>query len=331
MIFLAFKKTRNESAGRNEPPEFTCGFTNLDFQKLWTGREKVTAVERAILSALLRKTGNRRGLEVGTGNGRLSDIICSTSIEYVGTDINPAFLRNLSKLSDFRKARLLSSNLYSLPFRDNSFDTVIIIRVFNFLSNPVKALREMARVLIPGGSLIFSYSPRPSIATLTDDVKFAIRFQEKKVALKNSWKPITFSRRDIARLEPAEIPTFSFSGNYVNALLAETNLSEVTCLSSGLEDYRLTEHLPLEFFLNLAFSFRRVPWMPTRFILVSKAQGKGNLIRNFDDIFCCPRCKNPLELGDDTVSIQCNTCRFHTEGREGFSDLRYFPDTDVIT
>ncbi len=48
-------------------------------------------------------------------------------------------------------ANFLEANIYALPFSDDSFDAVFSHALFEHLQEPVKALRELWRVLKPGG------------------------------------------------------------------------------------------------------------------------------------------------------------------------------------
>jgi SAM-dependent methyltransferase len=41
-----------------------------------------------------------------------------------------------------------------LPWRDASFDVVVSCNVFHYVSSPAPALREMSRVLAPGGKIV---------------------------------------------------------------------------------------------------------------------------------------------------------------------------------
>lgn len=48
-------------------------------------------------------------------------------------------------------AEFFEGDAYSLPFPDGTFDRCRADRVFQHLSDPMRALREMQRVLVPGG------------------------------------------------------------------------------------------------------------------------------------------------------------------------------------
>lgn len=51
---------------------------------------------------------------------------------------------------------LEQSRAESLPFSDASFDVVVSTSSFHFFSDPLHALREMARVLRPNGRLVLT-------------------------------------------------------------------------------------------------------------------------------------------------------------------------------
>jgi ubiquinone/menaquinone biosynthesis C-methylase UbiE len=73
-----------------------------------------------------------------------------------GLDLSPEMLTNCQ--SNLRRwqmeADLYQGNAESLPFADSSFDVVFTCGGFNFFSDRVKAIREMIRVVKPGGHLM---------------------------------------------------------------------------------------------------------------------------------------------------------------------------------
>ena len=111
-----------------------------------------------------------RVLEVGLGTGRNLPYYDATRVqEVVGVD--PA-LRMHSLAARRAKASGLSVALMGLsaeqlPAADATFDTVVSTYTLCSIPDPVAALREMRRVLKPGGKLLFSEhgrSPDASVA-----------------------------------------------------------------------------------------------------------------------------------------------------------------------
>jgi SAM-dependent methyltransferase len=94
-----------------------------------------------------------RWIDVGCGNGAFTEVLIARSAPAAVTGIDPseyqidyARERESVKLARFRVA-----NAHSLPFADNSFDAAAMALVISFLTEPLKAAQEMARVVKPGG------------------------------------------------------------------------------------------------------------------------------------------------------------------------------------
>ena len=76
----------------------------------------------------------------------------------VGTGISSTELACNDQLSSFAQADLNAKP--TLPFADGSFDVVTCVVSFDYLTKPRDVLREVARVLRPGGKLLLSQSNR---------------------------------------------------------------------------------------------------------------------------------------------------------------------------
>jgi ubiquinone/menaquinone biosynthesis C-methylase UbiE len=107
-------------------------------------------------------------LDLGCGDGFIPLGLClgSRPSRVVGTDIVATDVDDLAALS----RRVLQAELpeqlsfetcteTTLPFEDASFDTVVSWSVFEHVSRPVEVLREVHRVLRPGGHLFLQIWP----------------------------------------------------------------------------------------------------------------------------------------------------------------------------
>jgi SAM-dependent methyltransferase len=94
-----------------------------------------------------------RWIDVGCGNGAFTEILIAKTAPGAVTGVDPsdgqlayARTRPGAKFAQFRVA-----DAQSLPFADNSFDAGSMALVITFIPDPVKAAKEMARVVKPGG------------------------------------------------------------------------------------------------------------------------------------------------------------------------------------
>jgi SAM-dependent methyltransferase len=76
----------------------------------------------------------------------------------VGLGMNAVELRENDQL-DARAVHDVNRSPH-LPFRDRSFDAVVMAVSIQYLTKPVETFREIARILRPGGPFVISYSNR---------------------------------------------------------------------------------------------------------------------------------------------------------------------------
>ncbi len=107
----------------------------------------------------LRAIPAPRILDVATGTGRLPWFVLQQPTfqgRVTGLDASANMLaRAAEKLAGFTyRANLVQATAVPLPFPDNSFHAVACLESLEFFPSDTAALREMARVLRPGGVLL---------------------------------------------------------------------------------------------------------------------------------------------------------------------------------
>lgn len=93
-------------------------------------------------------------LEVGAGTG-VNFPLYGTLARVTAIEPAPAMLAQARQRAASANAeiRLVASRGETLPFADNSFDTVVVTLVFCTVADPMQSLTEIRRVLKPGGRL----------------------------------------------------------------------------------------------------------------------------------------------------------------------------------
>lgn len=146
---------------------FTYGFSfSRSIFKLWRMRNTVYFADydlRAFRSRLLpQRMWHRKRyhlsmsmlskasptLEIGCGTGRMF----FAHPDHVGLDID---IRKVRFLSQFNYQAMLG-DARKLPFPKNSFPQIICQEVIEHVADPKKIIKEIARVLEPGGNLVLS-------------------------------------------------------------------------------------------------------------------------------------------------------------------------------
>jgi len=105
---------------------------------------------------LLAGAGGRT-IEIGAGTGVNLELYPDTVAELVLVEPGPHMARQLGEklAATGREAEIAAAPAEALPFPDDSFDTAVATLVLCTTPDPAAALAELARVLKPGGRLLF--------------------------------------------------------------------------------------------------------------------------------------------------------------------------------
>ena len=102
--------------------------------------------------------GDTAVLEVGCGAGDFALYLSSQARAVTAVDFSPAAIGIAQEKGTARKANVdfQVADAQALPFTDAVFDVVFSCECLEHLPNPQQGLREMCRVLKPGGQLLLT-------------------------------------------------------------------------------------------------------------------------------------------------------------------------------
>jgi ubiquinone/menaquinone biosynthesis C-methylase UbiE len=122
---------------------------------LVTGHE--TLAGRLIRPEAFDVRGCKSILDAGCGNGRYTRFLlreADPDAFITSFDLSQHMLRRARRRLKSRRVGFLAAELTRLPYRDACFDAIICGWVLEHLPDPRPGLKELARVLQPGGKLL---------------------------------------------------------------------------------------------------------------------------------------------------------------------------------
>ncbi|MCP4307728.1 MAG: methyltransferase domain-containing protein, partial [bacterium] len=119
----------------------------------YAGGEAQAAFEAAVMSSL---SAGMRILDAGSGTGRLARHIVASGPEQLELTLVDRCRSMLSQSADL-PVRLVEGCLMALPFENEMFDLVSAAWSVESTPNPARVVRELLRVLRPGGQLVLVF------------------------------------------------------------------------------------------------------------------------------------------------------------------------------
>ena len=173
-------------------------------------RDLVTEVAEAAVEAAQPAAGDDI-LDVATGSGNAAIPAARRGANVTGLDLAPTLL-------EVARERAASENLdidwiegdaEALPFADASFDTVVSTLVLCGVDDQPRVVRELRRVLRPGGRLIFMVHVRsddPRVAKMQDRMNSVNRFLVCCDCNRPTLDTIRSTGFEVTELEQTELP-----------------------------------------------------------------------------------------------------------------------------
>lgn len=110
-----------------------------------------------------------RVLEIGFGNGAfINEVVELTEYgNYTGIDISDTMLKTAKKrnrsLINTGRIKLVKAHAGQLPFADQSFEKVFTVNTIYFWENPKQVMKEIKRVLNPGGVFVLALGTKEAM------------------------------------------------------------------------------------------------------------------------------------------------------------------------
>ena len=170
-------------------------------------RAREISIERGkfVLSIIskVRNCQNLKILDIGSGKGGTSEVLSNDNI-LISFDMNK--IRLLRQQNSFSNFNLLCGSSSSLPFKNNSFDLIILQDVLEHLDNREELINSIYNLLNDNGMIYLSTPNKFSVINIIADPHWGVplvsilkRDSVKKYFLKY-FRKSEMNRNDIAEL-----------------------------------------------------------------------------------------------------------------------------------
>lgn len=155
----------------------------------WDAIRSLHVAESEVEAAIVRAFGDEpvgRLVDIGTGTGRMIELLGPLATSVVGVDRSPEMLRLArSKLAADGEGRadLRQGDMYALPLPGGSADGVVLHQVLHYAQQPAAAVAEAARLLAPGGRLlIIDFAPHDMEELRSQNAHARLGFGDEQLA-----------------------------------------------------------------------------------------------------------------------------------------------------
>ena len=282
----------------------------------WEGqnREYEDRVERFAMQNLLPAQGERI-IEIGAGFGRLADLYQSYQ-QVVLTDYARTQLEEAQRLLG-KNGRFLYvvADVYRMPFVDNLFDTLTMVRVMHHLADVPTALAQVQRIVRPGGLVVIEHASKLHLKSF---LRWLLRRQ--------SWNPF-----DPVPVEFVEM-NFNFHPTWMQQQFQAAGL-RITDIRT-LSHYRLNvlkRLLPVSWLVKLdSWAQPTGRWWQFTPSVFLQARAQKPATPPPTEFFRCPDCGcarltvNPVSASSDSdeAILICTSCQLGWSFKNGIYDFK---------
>jgi SAM-dependent methyltransferase len=171
-------------------------------------------------------------------------------------------------------ASVVRGDATRLPFSKARFSAVTAFRIYHRLDDPDRLLREIARVLEPGGRLLLLVRPRPSFFTLELDLTNGLRAPRW-------YRSLTFGRAERLRVDSGRLPGYVEILGLTRRRLRTAGFRIFRELPCGYDELRPLRGAAGEKLARSLAKFRSLPLAPSVLLLAERPGGLSSKEQEF--------------------------------------------------
>ncbi len=174
----------------------------------WDGIRALHIPEGEVEAAIVDVLGDApvgRLLDIGTGTGRMIELLGANAISAIGVDRSAEMLRlarGRVEAAGLARAEVRHADMYALPRPDGSADTVVLHQVLHFADDPAAVIAEAARVAGSGRVLIVDFAAHDRDEFRTQFAHVRLGFDDGQIT---GWlRAVGFDVTKLRHLRPSD-------------------------------------------------------------------------------------------------------------------------------
>lgn len=156
------KKTASKTT--KAKPKVSSDYNGYDYKKIFwedADRRYEDAADRMAIRRLLPKK-MKKFVDVGGAYGRLANEYLDRAEQAVIFDYSKSELKQARELYG-DKIKTVAGDIYEMPFKDGTFDALMLVRISHHLKDFDKAVAELYRILKPGGVAVVEIANKKTL------------------------------------------------------------------------------------------------------------------------------------------------------------------------
>lgn len=296
---------------------------DYDYTSYWKSRNYEDQAEKHVFKKIFSSKKGKWFLDIGGSYGRLASTYYN---QYTNPIVLDYSLKTLQRNSNILKKQyphleLIAANAYHMPFKDNSFDGAIMVRVLHHILEPELYFKEVNRILNNDATYIQEFANKVNIKA----VLRAIFHLNMGLLSEDPYQQPT--KNNFEGTKNGEQTIFvNFHPSYIKKMLQENQFKVIKKYGcSYLRSQKLKRIfgdkilLLKEYILQFLFANTN---FPPSIIFESRAQKSQpkSISKRIEDVLVCPKCHGSLKFDRDIA--YCKSCDTQYEKKENIWDFR---------
>jgi len=298
---------------------------DYDYSTYWNKREYEHGSEEIVLNKILKTSKGMWFLDIGGSFGRLSDTYCHKYTHPVIVDYSLKTLQKNKKELKHRypNIELIAANAYNLPFRENTFDGALMVRVLHHIENPKECISEIFRTLNSNAIYIQEYANKVHIKAV---IRAFIKFDFSILNTQPYQQPDKHHYEGTK--EGSKVLFLNYHPKYISEIFSNVGLridNKYGCsfLRNAFlkKTFKTKILLSIENLLQNTLSWSNIsPSIFLKSTPIKKSDKENISTESILDILVCPECKKKLTISGNTA--KCEKCNKQYQKIEDIWDFR---------